>query len=376
MEIYTGYSSDSNGMKAVKEATSSWPPELRPDLVLVFHSVSQSAQDVASQIAEQYPHAKIAGCTTSGEHLNGSHYNNSLVISAFKTPKIKWAVHQVENIKSFDQPAAESARDYLLAQLKLDPSQLDPDKHFCLTFIDGLSTKEESVSALMAEALEGIPFLGGSAGDDLKFERTQVIANGKAYDEASVFVLAESDEPFTIIKHQHFLKTPSKIVITKVDKQARKVYEINGRNARDAYAAALNITPEELTPDVCFANPVTFRVNNELYVRSIQKIEDDGSIVFYCAVEEGMVLEFGGHEDMEKALQRDLQKIAGKAEVFLACNCILRALEANSNNNHETLGKLVANISNKVIGFDTYGEQLNGLHINQTLVGLALGRAA
>jgi hypothetical protein len=31
--------------------------------------------------------------------------------------------------------------------------------------------------------------------------------------------------------------------------------------------------------------------------------------------------------------------------------------------------------ANKVIGFATYGEQYNGMHVNQTFTGVALGAA-
>jgi hypothetical protein len=126
-------------------------------------------------------------------------------------------------------------------------------------------------------------------------------------------------------------------------------------------------------------HPVTFSCNNEIYVRSIQRIEDDGSIVFYCGVEEGMVLDLGGHHPMRDSLDGDLARLRqemGKADLLIACNCILRALEAEQTQQHETLGEVLSQASGAYIGFDTYGEQLNGLHINQTLVALALRAAA
>jgi hypothetical protein len=57
-------------------------------------------------------------------------------------------------------------------------------------------------------------------------------------------------------------------------------------------------------------------------------------------------------------------------------NCILRALETSNEEKHEALGKTLRKFSPHYIAFDTYGEQLNGLHINQTFVAVAFEKAA
>jgi hypothetical protein len=43
-------------------------------------------------------------------------------------------------------------------------------------------------------------FIGGSAGDDLKFNKTHVFANGKAYSNAAVLALLKPKASFDIIK--------------------------------------------------------------------------------------------------------------------------------------------------------------------------------
>jgi hypothetical protein len=217
--------------------------------------------------------------------------------------------------------------------------------------------------------------LGGSAGDDLKFKQTFVYHGGKAWQNAAVFALADSKVPFEIVKHQHYTTSPKALVITKADVATRRVYEMDGHPALEAYARALGMAPSDVTNEVTFMNPVTFVCNNEIYVRSIQRVEPDGSIIFYCGIEEGMVLSIGGHEEMEGALARDISAVGSRmkeANLFIACNCILRALEAEKLNQHAALGGVLSRFARNIIGFDTYGEQLSGLHINQTLVGVAI----
>jgi len=226
----------------------------------------------------------------------------------------------------------------------------------------------------MADALEGVPLLGGSSGDDLAFKGTRVFFGSEALKGSGVFVLADSTIPFEVIKHQHYTATPRSLVITQADVPARRVFEMDGYTALEAYADALGLEPSAVTDEVTFMNPLVFVCNGELYVRSIQRVEPDGSLIFYCGIEEGMVLSLGGHEEMPTALERDLASVRGKAraDLFIAFNCILRALEANTRSQHTELAAMLHRSARNVVGFDTYGEQLNGLHINQTLVGIAM----
>ena len=49
---------------------------------------------------------------------------------------------------------------------------------FALCLIDGMSFAEEAVTAAFHWALDDIPLIGGSAGDDLRFQTTTLISNG------------------------------------------------------------------------------------------------------------------------------------------------------------------------------------------------------
>ena len=375
MVVLEGCSTDESGAAAVAEATHGWEvPPAGLDLVLAFASTRQDPHEVAAALAARLGDAPVVGCTTAGEHQGAAHMNGSLVVTGISTPGVRWAT-AVADVRTFDEASAGAVRDALLAQLGIEREDLDPQKHFCLVFIDGLSCKEETVSSLMADALEGVPLLGGSAGDDLRFDATYVLHGGAAHRSGAVFAFAESDAPFRVIKHQHYTTTPASLVITRADVPTRRVHEMDGYPALEAYARALGMDAAAVTPDVTFMNPLTFVCNGEIYVRSIQRVEPDGSIIFYCAVEEGMVLSVGGHADMVSSLAEESEK-APEAELFIAFNCILRALEASKRALEAPLGRSLQRFGRHVVGFDTYGEQLAGLHINQTLVGIALQGAA
>lgn len=376
MRVFQGRSHAHVAAEAVREATQDWDASAHPQIVFVFASTRQDPGEVASLVAARFADALVVGCTSTGENLGGVHSNGALVIAGLETPHIRWASALIDNLAQLTPQKVQAASTRVFEQLQVDVDDIEPDKYFALTFVDGLSMREEILCSYLTDTLEGVAFLGGSAGDDLAFARTFVFHDGRALSDAAILVLgaADTSDAFRIVKHQHFATSGRRLAITRCDPSARRVYEIDGYPALDAYARALGKAPEEVDEGVSFMHPLTLSINNEIYVRSIQKIEADGSLIFYCAIEEGMVLEIGGHHDMVERLREDLGRLTteGPAAFMLTFNCILRALEAKNDDHADDLDATLRDISKTSIGFDTYGEQLNGLHINQTLVALAL----
>jgi len=370
MKVHRGRSFNTDAREAVREITRSWEGAA-PGMIFAFASTKQDAAAVADELATRFPGVPMAGCTTTGEELDGQHSNGSLVVAALESADIQWATALVCQL---DEPEIRSAANDLLRRLKVDRESFDPKHYFAVTFIDGLSRREEGYIATLADALEGIPVLGGSAGDDLAFQRTLVMEGGQARSGAAVIVLAHAPNGYDILKHQHFTRTAVTLAVTRVDPAERRVFEFDGVVAAEAFARAIGTTRKKLSTDATFLKPMLLSVNGDVYVRSIQRIDDDGSLVFYCAVEEGMVLQIGAHEDMLQAMTNDFAaaKSPRAADFLLSCNCILRALEAGGKGLHEGLGKNFQSLADSSLGFDTYGEQLNGMHINQTVVALAL----
>jgi hypothetical protein len=87
-----------------------------------------------------------------------------------------------------------------------------------------------------------------------------------------------------------------------------------------------------------------------------------------------MVVDVGRHEAFVPALAAELARTAsaGPIDLLIGSNCVLRALETASGGHYAAIEGLFKKFTKHMIGFDTYGEQLDGLHINQTLVALVL----
>lgn len=248
-------------------------------------------------------------------------------------------------------------------------------RSFALTFIDGLSNHEEVVVAAIQRGLPDLPLVGGSAGDGLAFTKTSVCLDGTAHADAAVVCLIWTRLPFAVFKSDHYKPTDMRLVVTGCDPERRLVGELNGVDAAIEYASVLGLDPQSLTPFSFAAHPLAVRIGGAHYCRSIRRLEPEG-LSFFCAIEEGVVLTIAEAGDMIGSMRRDLERVAGELggiEIALGFDCILRRIEAEE----RQLSRRVAEVfdEHNVVGFTTYGEQFAAMHLNQTLTGIAFGRA-
>ena len=123
------------------------------------------------------------------------------------------------------------------------------------------------------------------------------------------------------------------------------------------------------------AHPVLVSVGGEHFVRSIQRVNPDGSLSFFCAIDEGLVFTAARRRDpMESlvALFGGIEDELGEVDVYLGFECVLRRLAAEREQMAQPMSKLYR--MKRVVGFNTYGEQYTSMHVNQTFTGVAIGR--
>jgi hypothetical protein len=237
-----------------------------------------------------------------------------------------------------------------------------------------LSGREEAVARTLQEALGKIPLVGGSAGDGLNFGKTCVYVDGKFCTDCAALTLITTPLPFTVFKTQHFEPTDQRLVITEADTARRVAKEIDGLPAAEEYARLLGVDVSKLTPGLFAAWPMVVLIDGNNYVRSIREVNSDGSITFYCAIEDGVVLRVARGVDLVENLEDTFAGIRsriGPLQLVIGCDCILRRTEIIQNHLEERVAQVFEN--NNAVGFNTYGEQFHGVHINQTLTGIAIG---
>ncbi len=314
----------------------------------------------------------VIGCKTAGE-IGTWYINGGMVAVSLSSKVFRLHPYMMTPLKEFDVKSAKEIADDLSSRLTLS-HKLDPNKMFGILLIDGLSVLEELVTAALHSVLKGVPLIGASAGDSLDFEETKVYFKGEFISDAAVFSLIETSLDFETFKIQHFVPSEMDMVITEADPSQRIVYEIDGGPAAEEYARIIGLDVKELTSQTFAMHPVMLQIGDDWYVRSIQKMNDDGSLTFFCAIDEGLPLIVAkgvGIVDTLKDKIKKLQTDFSEIELTIGFDCILRRLEIME----KKLSKDVENELQKIkfIGFNTFGEQFNSLHINQTLTGVTLG---
>lgn len=335
--------------------------------VLFFCSASYDLERLASLLRATFPRV-VVGCTSSGQLGPAGFQRGGITAVSLSSHELAVTPFPIRELDAASFQAAHVAAG-IRARRECRP---DGRRAFGLLLIDGLSLAEERVAAALYQALGDVPFIGGSAGDDLGFAATHVFIDGEFTSGAATFVLFETSLPFQLFKFQHFLPRDEILVITGADPAARVVTEINGEPAAQAYAAMVGCPVESLDGTVFSAFPVLLRVGDDHYVRSIQKVNPDGSLTFYCAIEKGLVLRLGRSVDVLGTIDQAFKGASDvHPEIILGCDCILRRLEFEARGLDQRVGELM--VAHRVFGFSTYGEQFNALHVNQTFTGVAIG---
>jgi len=333
-----------------------------PAIVVYFASTCYSLAALSASMKAAFPRAASIGCTTAGEISSGKMATCSMVAMALP-PEIVSAASTavVEDLKS--PLAVSAALDSLSAQMGSPLSALDPGTHVGLILADGLSGAEEAIMERIRE-LTDIPFVGGSAGDDLAFRATLVAANGRTFEHAAVLALLRVPAGYRIIKTQSFRSLGKTLTATEVDEAKRTVRRFNTVTAVEAYAQALGIDRADAAAHF-MSNPLGLMVDGEPFVRSPQRTLPDGSIVFYSQIRQGTELELLESTDIIADTGKALE---GSRRALIVFNCILRTLQLQEEGQCEAFGALFTNTPS--VGFSTYGEEYMG-YFNQTATMLA-----
>ncbi|SFN13798.1 Uncharacterized conserved protein, contains FIST_N domain [Formivibrio citricus] len=343
--------------------------------VLFFCSSQYNLEVLGDEINRLFAGNEVIGCTTAGEIGPAGYLDNSLSAVCFPQNLFTAVTGRLDNLASF---RASQGRD-LACDLKLRLRARTPETRLNDTFgfllIDGLSKREETVITTLHEALGDIALAGGSAGDDQHFKHTHVFHEGSFHNDSAVLLLAATSLPFRAFITHHYQPGNERLLVTEADVRTRTVIKLNGQPAAQEYARLLGIEPEKLSPAYFAASPVVTILRGTPYVRSIQKQNPDGSLTFYCAIEEGQSLQVTGALDLVENMRATFQNLhsqLGEPILTLACDCVLRKLIATQ----KGIRRFVEDIlkDNSSVGFTTYGEQFKGIHANQTFTGIAFGK--
>jgi hypothetical protein len=349
-------------------------PEDALAALVCFVCASYDAAAFAREIHELMPGTPIFGCTTSGELSPSGWSSNSIVAIGFLRRDFSMVAHMTENLSQFSVEAGCAAFAEARSALIASDAKIEPERCFGLLLIDGLCRREEAVISALYTALDDIPVVGGSAGDGLNFNKTWMIRDGEAFRDAALLLLFHTELPFAPFKCDYFEPTNLKMVVTGADTELRIVYELNAEPAAAEYAQQVGLIESRLEPTSFATHPVLVGVGGQYYARSIQKVNPDGSLSFFCAIDEGLVLTIAKPLDAYESTLATFERLEaelGAVSLHIGFDCVLRRLDAERNQIAHRLSDLYRR--RRVVGFNTYGEQYRSMHVNQTFTGIAIG---
>ncbi len=340
------------------------------ELIILFVSPQTDLKQFAGDLDGRFGTATVVGCTTAGE-LTESGYTEGEIV-AVGLPKTHFAARTmfIDDLAAINAEAR--IRDMIHNRKALAARHPSWTSEFAFLMVDGLSTREDTLAANLSLGLGPVPLFGGSAGDGEDFGQTYILHQSTFHSNAAVLIQLRSNCPVQVFKTDNLLPTEKRMVVTGADPTTRRVYEINAEPAAREYARILGKDPEQLSTFTFAAHPVVVRIGEQTHVRAIQRVAKNGDLQFFSAIDEGVVLTLAEPEDMVAHLDRELSALNGpqKPAVILGCDCVLRRVEATQKQITGDISDILT--KHNVVGFSTYGEQVNSMHVNQTFTGVAI----
>lgn len=341
----------------------------QPQGLIFFCAADLDLDTLAQEIHRNFP-CPTTGCTSAGQIGQRGYQDSAFVALALYAPDLIITNHLIQPLSDCNRITAQLGTEF--KELRRPP----PYQAAGFVLVDGLSFMEERVAAALQESFSGLPIVGGSAGDDLKMISTKVYYDGRFLEGAAVLSLIQTTLPMTVVKIQHGVVTDQVLVVTHADPETRTIYELNGEPAAAKYAEAVGVKVDELDSVIFAEHPLILSSHGDDFLRSASGGNPDGSLSMFSFVAEGLLLSVGKTSDPMAALQDGMHRVhveIGEPSLLLACDCRLRRNEFIHTGEEAEIGGYLA--ENRVFGFSTYGEQFDGLHLNQTFTALAFGRS-
>lgn len=294
MSLGIGNSNKVDGYEAGLEAASGVCKQLdadAPDFVFVFSTIGYEQEDILDAASEKFGDVPISGATFEG--IIGRGYADegmyAVQMVGLKSDAIQFHNFQVAN--AVEQPL--KAGEQLGRQVAEVPQRGNRVLFLIPDFRTNITSLFEGI-----EKHCNLPFIGGTSGDNLKFERCYQFHNGQIAEKACNAVLMVGDfELMTIVTHgSEPLGDPR--IVTRCD--GNVIYEINDRPALDIASEGLGevITPENITSAVTLMG-VGFRTEassnflSPYVVRAIHGFDfEDKSCMVPTVVTEGSEIQF------------------------------------------------------------------------------------
>lgn len=337
--------------------------EATPKLIIVFSEIDM-LWFFAQKLQQRYPEALVIGSSTyiNFNSEGYSHCGASVMAVNYGVEVSGGLLFDIDRhpamYKSHIKQALEKLSSY--------------ENTCCLEFMTAFGKGEELVLDTFEEGLEGtgITVVGGSAGAPAERTESFVAFGGDIFKQTCAFVFIHNLEGKVGFYRENIFKPTSyRFTCTYADCEERTVMEYDGEPAADILARVLNVPLCNLE-EALKLHPMGRITDGEINITESNEVFTDGSISYFATIYNHTKMLLLETDDIKRVWNETVQRVKNdfKEPAFtIAINCLSRSRLFEKDN---TFGEFVNTLRNygKFSGLSGYGEQLNYIHLNQTMI--------
>ncbi|MEO6879229.1 MAG: FIST N-terminal domain-containing protein, partial [Gemmatimonadaceae bacterium] len=346
-----------------------------PDALIVFASPDNDAVALLEALAEAAGTTTIVGCSSAGEFTSSGAGQGLTNVTAIRSPDMRFSATLGTGLSAdYSRAAGQMLGGFTAAR--------QPDFPFrcALILLDALAGHaEELVDALTVQTAGSYRFFGGGAGDDARFQKTQVFCGTRAYSDAAVALEILSRKPVGIGARHGWSAASAALRVTEA--QAACVVSLNAAPAVEAFEDHAVATGQQFDA----ADPLPFFLHNivgvdtgnGLKLRVPLGVGEEGSVTYAAEIPLGAkthIMSTGDTSAADAAVDaardavRQVTEGGGAPKAALFFDCVATRLRLGKGFENE-LAALSGELKGiPFAGFNSYGQvvradgQFSGFH--------------
>jgi hypothetical protein len=384
LKVSVGHSNDPDSAEAIAEVLEQCQAELaglRPKAGILFAAIDFEYEQLLAAIQATFPGLALIGTTTNAELSSVLDFQeDSVSLMLFAGDSIDIGIGLGKDLHQNPELAVQEALDMATANLSTAPK-------LCITFPESSQVDGDQVVRALSQQLGmAIPICGGTAADNLTFDRTHQFFNNRVYSNTvPILLIGGSSIQISCGVASGWQPIGQKTTVTKAD--GVSVYEIGGQRAIEFYRQQLGAT-DTFSEYVNYPLVIFPENAEEFYIRSpLTYMEANDSLLFTTSIPEGTVVQMAEaqRENVLQATATSLEKALAQYEgtnpqAALLISCAARRIVLGTQAKkefqifREKLPKMIP-----CCGFYAYGEispfvrsEQSYFH-NETFVTLLIG---
>ena len=362
LQVVVGHSADPESQDAIDEIIEQCRESLanvEPQAGILFAGLDFDYELILAEITQTFPGIELIGCTTDGEVssvLGFQQGSLTLMLFCSDTVTIKAGVGRqaVENAIASAEDAVKQATETLTEEPKLcltiPASYIDPKT---------VTSGEELLKGLALALGNQVPIVGGTAGNQSKFQTTNQFFGTEVLTNALPILIFSGELICSFGTACGWQTIGKKSLVTKSD--GNVVYEIDGQPAKEFYRQYLGeIEPAKENPLAVYTN------EGDRYYMRVPNFcdQEQGSITFLGNIptnSEIQLTEVSRNRIVKAAkasFQMAMDRYSGKrpeATLLFSCCCRRWVLGTRTQEEYQLIQEVLSD-DVPVCGFYTYGE--------------------